>query len=290
MTEGFTDNTICLAAVGHDPEGKWAEHFANTDGLLNSLYDKKIISLSDRTHNLTIDTAMSLGWRVDVEPLKVGSARFAVIRRGIETNSNFINYWDGDRILHAATYGVDNLRDITVRVPKYDLFIAGATPEAIATHQSSMTVWEGVKSWALGHYLGIDGDIANRGCFGFSKEYAKFVIQHENSEGNDTDALFAILLLAFNQQMIDGVLPWTNRSSIGYAEYSNATSYEDWMFEGLTREESAERKNTSKDFTRRAESVIRAIVLAQSIGEKYNLGFLNPGEETMKEMIKRLYA
>lgn len=290
MIEGLSDTAICLAAVGHDPEGKWAEHFANTDGLLNSLYDQKVISLSEKTHNLTIDTALSLGWRVDVEPLRVGSARFAVIRRGIETESAFINYWDGDRILHAATYGEDELRDITAKIPKYDLFIAGATPEAITTHQSSMTVWEGVKSWALGHYLGFKGDIANRGCFGFSRDFAKFVVQHEDSEGDDTDALFAILPLAFRKQIMDGILFETDRELVGYKEYGIATSYEDWMFEGLTREESVVRKNTHRDFMRRAESVLRAIVLAQSIGEKYDLGFLNPGEETMKGMIGRLYA
>lgn len=290
MREGLSDTTICLAAVGHDPDGKWAEHFANTNKLLNSLYAKKVLSLSDRTHNSTIDTALSLGWRVDVEPLRVGSARFAVIRRGIETESNFINYWDGDRILHAATHAKDELTDITNEIPKYEFFVAGATKEAIAAHQSSMTVWEGVKSWALGHYLGITGDIANRGCFGFSREYASFVVQHEDSEGDDTDALFAILPLAFRKLIEGHILPETGRDLVGYCEYSRATSYEDWMFEGLTREESAARKNTQRDFTRRAESVIRAIVLAQSIGEKYDLGFPNPGEETMKEMINRLYS
>ena len=288
MEEEVVNSKICLVAAGHDPDGRWAVHLDATKPLLESLYTDRIISFSDRTNSETIDTAISAGWRVDVEPLPVGSARFAVIRRGLFTDSNFINYWDGDRILHATTYGVDELKDIVNRIPHFDFFVAGATPDAIATHQRSMTVWEGVKSWALGHYLGIDGDIANRGCFGFSREYASFLVKHEGSKGDDTDALFAILPLAFRKLISQGLLPETGRDLVGYQEYSIATSFEDWMFEGLTREESAKRKNTQKDFTRRAESVLRAIVLTQRIGEQYDLGFLNPGEETMEMMIKRL--
>lgn len=286
--ESLNSNTICLAAVGHDPEGKWVEHFANSNDLLSSLYREKVISLSKKTHYLTIDKAVALGWRVDVEPLSVGSARFAVIRRGLETDNSFINLWDGDRILHAALYGEDELRDIVRKIPHFDFFVAGATPEAIATHQSSMTVWEGVKSWALGHYLGFKGDIATRGCFGFSREYAKFLIQHEDSKGDDTDALFAVLSVAFKNQISNGQIPETGRETIGYQEYSKATSYEDWVFDGLTPEESAARKNTHRDFTRRAESVLRAIILAQSIGRRYDLGFFPDEEEGMKQLINRL--
>lgn len=281
-------NRICLAAVGHDPEGRWVDHLEAGNSLLASLYPSRLISLTERTHHSTIDIASSLGWEVDAEELPVGSARFAVIRRGLETDYNFINLWDGDRVLYAAIYGSDDLRHIVGEIPKHDFFMAGATKEAIATHQPSMTTWEGVKSWALGHYLGIKGDIATRGCFGFSREYANFLVQHEDSKGDDTDALFAILSLAFKKQISTGQLPETGRDTTGYHEYSKATSYEDWIFEGLTQKESAGRKNTHRDFTRRAESVIRAIVLAQRIGQSYDLGFPPEGEEGMEDMFKRL--
>lgn len=281
-------NSICLAAVGHDPEGRWTSCLEAANPLLASLYPSRFISLTKRTHRSTIDVASSLGWKVDVEELPVGSARFAVIRRGLETNHPFINLWDGDRILYAAIYGGEELRDIVRRIPQYDCFIVGATPEAIDTHQSSMTVWERVKSWALGNYLGIKGDIATRGCFGFSREYANFLLQHEYSRGDDTDGLFAILSLAFRKLIATGQLQSTGRDTIGYCEYTQATSYEGWIYEGLTQEESASRKNTYGDFARRAESVIRAIVLAQAIGRRYGLGFPLEGEETMADMVKRL--
>lgn len=289
MTQEILDsNSICLVAVGHDPEGRWTGCLEAANPLLASLYPSRFISLTERTHRSTIDVASSLGWKVDVEELPVGSARFAVIRRGLGTDHPFINLWGGDRILYAAIYGGEELRDITRIIPQYDCFIAGATPEAIDTHQSSMTVWERVKSWALGNYLGIEGDIANRGCFGFSREYANFLLQHEYSRGDDTDGLFAILPLAFRKLIASGQLPSTGRDTIGYHEYTQATSYEDWIYEGLTQQESASRKNTPRDFTRRAESVIRAIVLAQAIGRRYDLGFPPEGEETMADTIKRL--
>lgn len=286
--EILDSNSICLAAVGHDPEGRWTGCLEAANPLLASLYPSRFISLTERTHHSTIDVASYLGWKVDVEELPVGSARFAVVRRGLGTDHPFINLWDGDRILYAAIYGGEELRDIVGRIPQYDCFIAGATPEAIDTHQSSMTVWERVKSWALGHYLGIEGDVATRGCFGFSRDYAQFLIQHEDSKGDDTDALFAILSLAFKKLISAGQLPATGKDTIGYHEYSQVTSYEDWIFEGLTQDESASRKNTHRDFTRRAESVIRAIVLAQTIGRRYGLGFPPEEEETMADMIKRL--
>lgn len=288
VREMLDSNNVCLAAVGHDPQGRWAGHLEAADPLLGNLYPTKLVSLTEKTHHTTIDTALALGWKVDVEELPVGSARFAVIRRGLETDCNFINLWDGDRVLYAAIYGEEELRDIVKRIPQYDFFMAGATPEAIATHQPSMTVWERVKSWALGNYLGIEGDIATRGCFGFSREYANFLLQHEYSRGDDTDGLFAILSLAFRKLIATGQLQSTGRDTIGYCEYTQATSYEGWIYGGLTQEESVSRKNTYGDFTRRAESVIRAIVLAQAIGRRYGLGFPLEGEETMADMVKRL--
>lgn len=287
MPEKRLNSTICLATIGHDPEGRWVDHLSRSNPVLASLFPARIISLTDETHNSTIDTAFFLGWRVEVENLPVGSARFAVIRRGLEIGVPFINYWDGDRILYAAQNGVEDLRDIQRRIPQYDCFIAGATRKAITTHQSSMTCWEEVKSWALGHYLGIKGDIATRGCFGFSKEYAQLLIQHELTTGDDTDAIFAILPLAFRKLIESGQLPATGRETIGYRAYSKATSYEDWLFEGLTSEESRNRKDTQQDFTRRAESVLRQIILAQDIGRRYDLGFPSPGA-SMQEIINCL--
>lgn len=283
----LVSGSICLTAVGHDPDGRWEEHFERSEQVLRLLYSAKMISLTYRTHNNTKDTALRLGWRMDEEDLPVGGARFAVIRRGLETGYPFINYWDGDRVLYAAQHGVEDLKDIVGKIPQYDCFIAGATRRAIVTHQPSMTSWEEVKSWALGHYLGITGDIANRGCFGFSKEFAQFLVQHEGFTGDETDALFAILPLAFRKLIAAGRLPDTGRKTVGYKAYKDATSYADWIYEGLTAEESAERKNNHSDFMRRFESAIRIIVLAQSIGEKYELGF-PPAGERMADKISEL--
>lgn len=287
MSERIFDSNICLAAVGHDPQGRWADYLSKGDPLLSNLYPNRLISLTERTHNSTIDRASELGWEVTVEELSVGSARFASIRRGLATGNPFINYWDGDRLLHATEYAREELKDIVTRIPNYDCFIAGATREAIVTHQPSMTSWEEVKSWALGHYIGIKGDIATRGCFGFSREFGLFLVQHEDSKGDETDAIFAILPLAFRSLIDAGQLPETGRETVGYHEYDRATAYEDWMFEGLTPEESAKRKNSPRDFNRRAEAVLRALVLAENIGQQYNLGFPSEGGG-IKDMLKRL--
>ena len=48
------DSNICLSAVGHDPQGSWVDHLTNSNNVLTQLYDKRILSLSDRTHNSTV--------------------------------------------------------------------------------------------------------------------------------------------------------------------------------------------------------------------------------------------
>lgn len=290
MNESVSDsNRICLAVVGHDPEGRWSDHLESANSLLTSLYPNRLISLTEKTHYTTIDTAIALGWEVDVEALPMGSARFAVMRRGLETTNGYINLWDGDRLLHAAKRAPQELDDIVQKIPQYDCFIAGATRLAIATHQPSMTCWEEVKSWVLGHYLGIQGDIATRGCFGFSREFARFLVQHEWSAGDDTDALFAILPLVFKSLIVHGQSA-TGRETVGYAEYDVATSYEDCEFDGLSPQASAAAKNTHQDFMRRGISVLQQIMLAQSIGQKYNLGFPPKGEmmiDVLRGLVKQ---
>ena len=48
------DSNICLSAVGHDLQGSWVDQLTNSNNVLTQLYDKRILSLSDRTHNSTV--------------------------------------------------------------------------------------------------------------------------------------------------------------------------------------------------------------------------------------------
>lgn len=245
--------SVCLYAVDHDPNGVWASHFEriNEPILSLELVEDRQISFTSRTATKTIDEAEKFGWQVHIEDLPIGSARFMGVRRIAQATTTHGNLWDGDRLIHALECGPDELRDFTERLITYDFFFAGATPEAIATHQRSMIVWEGVKSWLLGHYIGVDGDIATRGCFSFSKELAQFISWQPETTGNDTDGLFPLLAVAFREQIGRGLIEPTNRIPIGHGEYKMITSYEDWLFEGCSSEESADRKNTYDDFIRR---------------------------------------
>lgn len=280
--------SVCLYAVGHDPTGVWAPHFGRIHEpilSLNRVMDKQI-SFTPGTASRTIDEAGKFGWQVYLEDLPVGRARFMGVRRIVEAVTTHGNLWDGDRLIHALEYGSDELKDFTEEVVKHDFFLAGATSEAIATHQRSMTVWEGVKSWLLGRYIGIEGDIANRGCFAFSKELAKFISEQPETEGDDTDGLFPLLAVAFREQIRRGQINPTNRKAIGYREYQKITSYEDWLFEGCSPEMSAVRKNTHADFTRRAESVLMIITNAQVVSDRYHLGLVEG--EPFSQMLQRV--
>lgn len=280
--------SVCLYAVGHDPNGVWAPHFEriNEPILSLDLVADQQISFTSKTATKTIDEAERFGWQVHLEDLPVGSARFMGVRRIAKTSTTHGNLWDGDRLIHALEYGPDELRDFTERLVKHDFLLAGATPEAIATHQSSMTVWEGVKSWLLGKYIGIEGDIANCGCFAFSKELAKFIAGQPETTGDDTDGLFPLLAVAFREQIKRGQIDPTNRIPIGYREYQRMTSYEDWLFEGCSPEESADKKNTERDFIRRGESVLKIIMNAQDVSDRYQLNLFEG--ESFRQMLQRI--
>ena len=264
--------SIVVCATSHDVEGRQAEFFPKVDTTLTRLYTRRLISFTDKTSLNTVDAAIQLGWDVEVvsgEQATTNKNRLRVIERGVAEGGQFINYWDGDRLLHASVMASDELVDLAYQIPKYDLLIVGATEEGIKTHQSSMVAWEAVKSWRLGRFLGINGDIANRGCFGFSREYATFLVAHQ-SDGDESEALFTILALVY-QKLLGKTNQLQQSRGIGYKEYPNLASYEDWLFEGLTSEESARRKNTLEDFNRRGEHVGRILKTAEEIAAKYGL-------------------
>lgn len=276
----FKPNML-VSAIGHDPEGKWAPHFSTVNERIDEIYGQKIISFTTRTSEASIKAAEANDWQVFVEETSIGVGRFKAIERGLNGETSFINLWEGDRLLHAATVAPSELMDFTQAILNYDFFILGATIEGIKTHPSSMTSWESIKSWWLGHYLGFEGDIANRGSFGFSREFATFLLTYQLSEGDETDGLIPIMALAY-QKLLTG--EGKIGRGIGYAEYPNIASFEDWIFEGLTQEESARRKTSLNDFFRRGAHVSRILKTADDVALMY--GLTSP-DQTFDNNIRR---
>lgn len=287
MSEKVKEFNTCLTAVGHDPSGSWGKHIRNTSGILDRIYPERLISFTPRTNSLTIKAAQETGWQVSVEESSIGEGRMRAIDRALATSCGFINLWDGDRILYAATSSPDELTEFAYFMKEYDFSITGGTSTAIETHQSSLTSWEKVKSWYLGYYLGIEGDIANRGCFGFSREFATFLMTHLTGfekETDEVDGIFPIMAQVFRRFIESGEIEGTGRGTIGYKEYPTITSYEDWIFEGVTSDESRNRKNNKRDFMRRGYSVIRQIEICEAIARRFGLVAIE--EPSFMEMLK----
>jgi len=277
---------ICTVAIGHDPEGRWAKFFPKVAPVLNQVFDRVIFSFTESTSKETIRAARKGGWQIIVqEDPSIGKNRLAALRLGLESGCQFINLWDGDRLIHAAIVDQLELRDFVANIPRYDFLIGGATQESIDTHQKSMTSWEQVKSWALGYYLEIEGDIMNRGCVAFSRDLAKFIVQYPEV-GDDNTGIWPILALAFYKSRQAGRVEDTGRLPVGYREYSQMLGFEDWLFDGATREESARRKSTHQDFMRRAEDVIRIITAAQKVAQDFDLKLWEG--ESFEDLIRRL--
>lgn len=279
------ESSSCLTVVGHDPEGRWAPYFPEINETIDYLYSNKLISFTSDTHPTTIDSAGNCKWQIVVEESSINEARYRAVARGLVLDDGFINYWDGDRLLHAVTVAPDELEEWTRIIQKYNFLIMGATAWAVKTHPRSESVWEGVKSWWLGKYLGFEGDIANRGCFGFSREFATFISTYQLAEDDETDSLFPMLALAYQKSLTENGLLQPNRG-IGYKEYSRIASYEDWIFEGLTQEESARRKSSLPDFARRKSHVYAILKTADKIAKMYGLVFEGqPLVQTFAEII-----
>lgn len=290
MTEGFIKPKICLTAIGHDPSGSWTRHIENTGQILEQIYSERLISFTPVTNLLTVSAAEESGWQIIIEDSSIGVARMRGIERALSTSCKSVNLWDGDRVLYAATRAPNELADFVDYMPAYDFSITGASLDAIKTHQSSLTSWEGVKSWYLGYYLGIEGDIANRGCFGFSREFATFLMTHLTGfekETDEVDGIFPIMAQVFQKFIQNGEVVSTGRQATGYKEYPIIASYEDWIFEGLASEESKRRKNTKADFMKRGRSVLRQIQVCEGIARRF--GLVTPNEPSFMDMLNDVH-
>lgn len=272
MTEANLSSNICLTTTGHDPEGRWVPYLENTQGILSRLYKSRLIVFTPDTSYQTRRMAEQDGWQVTVDDLKLGPARIKAMKAALSISCDFINLWDADRLLYAATIAPTELNEFVSQIPKYDFSLAGGTRKAIDSHQPSMTSWEKVKSWYLGYYTGIEGDIANRGCFAFSREFATFLLTYiDPNHLDEVDCVFPMMALIFDKFIQEGTINETERQRMGYAEFDNMTSHEDYIFEGLTREESRTRQNTRADFMRRGWSVLRQLQISDEIATRFTL-------------------
>lgn len=266
MSEVKSD--VVLSAMGQDLKGEWAQHFPKASERLEGLYSKMLISFTPATEENTIRAAVNSGWQVVVEETTINAGRLRAIERGLYQGDSFVNVWEADRLLHAAMVAPLELGHLARQIPNYDFLILGATNEGIKTHPLSMTVWEGVKSWWLGRYLGIEGDISNRGSFGFSREFATFVLSYGLDDKDETDGAFPVLALVYQQ-----LLQANGQSGrgIGYFEYFKMASFENWMFEGSTPEESAKRHSSVQDYLKRHAHVERILQTADRIALLHGL-------------------
>lgn len=260
--------SIVVSAVEHDPQGLRAKHFQRATYAVESLYQERFISFTERSHHNTIDAARDCGWDIVVEETSMSAGRFRGVERGLSAGSGFINLWDADRLIYAANIAPDELKVLTQDLPQYDFFIAGGTPEAIKTHPSSLIVREAVKSWRLGRYLDIEGDIANRGCLGFSREFATFALTHSFTEEDEPEGALPILAVAYQHLLRERR---QEGRGIGYKEYSKITTFDEWFYEESNPEECAIRKSTLEDFEKRRVHVDKILETAERFASRYGV-------------------
>jgi hypothetical protein len=284
---------VILTAIGHDPEGTWATPITQGASKINEIYNKdaKVIIFTSKTNQATVKAALDTDWQVVIEDnpqSPINGSRMEALRRGLalgskgnishddikaKVNDYYLNYWDGDRLFHAALVAPDELKALKTEIPKYDFFIAGASPESLQTHPESMIRWEAEKSRFFGHFLDFKGDIANRGTFGFSRQFANWLLSSSYIETDETDALFTAKALAFNEFLKEAGI---KTKGIGYAEYERLTNFENWRYEGLTPEQSREKHNTEEESAKRKQSVKACIETFAKYANLYRIPSKNP--------------
>ncbi len=284
---------ITAAAIGHDPSGSWVSILRELGQVATQIYDRVEASFTPRTDPETLKAANEAGWHVTVDDLSIGAGRVEAIRTAMQTpETQFVHLWDGDRFLFGLWTDQLEVRKFVADIPMYDCLLGGTSEEGIKTHQPSMYTWEYVKSFGLAMPFGIKADMFNRGSIALSRNIAQFLLDSDEitrgdaAGGFEGEGIIAGLVYTYKKQREQGLLPDTDRQPFGYLELPHALGYEDWIFQGLTREESAAQKSTPIDFVFRGEHALRILAGYERVANDH--GNVIWDGNSIRDAIKRI--
>lgn len=137
--------------------------------------------------------------------------RYTALQTAYESNADFIQYADLDRLVRWIETRLDELKSTLDRIQQSDCLVLGRTAEAWATHPQVMIQMEQVINSVFSYHLGMDLDFG-AGSKSFSRQAAAFVLANADpldAIGADTEwpILCHRLGLKVDGLLVDG-LDW----------------------------------------------------------------------------------
>jgi hypothetical protein len=201
--------TIALAAAWH-PRGE-QDRLRRFYPQLQALYDKLIIAVPPDADAEAVAVMRALPGLTFLEGGDWRSGRHLVLRAGIESGVDYIQYIDGDRLARWIELRPDELRQAVERIQTVDCLILGRTETANATHPQALQRTEIICNTVFSNLIGRQFDFS-AGSRGFSRAAAEFILRNslpERPMGADSE--WAVLLHrgGFSMEMmsVDG-LDW----------------------------------------------------------------------------------
>lgn len=181
-----------IVASPWEPRGE-LNRFLRYYPRLQSIFDGGlVVGLASHTHPAEIDALEQLG--IQYGFYEHYSGRHLVMRLALETDADYIQYCDMDRLIRWLELRPDELRETARRVQTTDMLIIGRTPEAYGTHSRTLIDTEAIPNRVFSDYFGQAMDFS-AGSRGFSRRAAQLVMHFTASPENALwmDAGWAVL-------------------------------------------------------------------------------------------------
>jgi SAM-dependent methyltransferase len=206
--------SICLATTWY-PRGEF-QRFISMLPLLEEKYSNIVISLIPSKDEEIIQRIndgeflphSNLSFITNEKP---GNGRYMVVKKALETSSDFIHYADMDRLLHWVETRPDEWKQMVGEIEKYDCVIYGRTEAAFLSHPQALIATERISNQVASFLLKKEMDVS-AGSKSFSRSAAQIIIDYclpDNSIGTDAEWPICLKQAGFRLEYIqvDG-LDW----------------------------------------------------------------------------------
>ncbi len=195
------DPTVCLTVTAHQPDDRLARLAEIQLPALVAHYAALTAFCSRETHPTILDLLRQHGALValdDGEPsgiYRIGDARRATIRLGLQAATSHLQMCDFDRAIHWVASYPQELRAVVADIPSYDLLVLGRTRRAWATHPPYQAKTEPVFNKVFSLVSGFEWDVG-AGSRGLSRRAAETLLRLSQEMSVGIDAEWPLLLLS----------------------------------------------------------------------------------------------
>lgn len=197
---------VTLAIPQHDPEGYSLSRWQTQSTALQSIFASIVAYVSPETHNRVKKALTSFcslveendpGWSPEGVVL-AGKFRRQLMALALRTDSPYIMYCDGDRLLHWLEHHADELASVVERIPEHDFTVLGRTGRAFRSHPATQYDTERIVNCVFARISGHEWDVT-AAARGLSRVAAQVIVGESNDDTFGNDASWPLLIQQHKQ-------------------------------------------------------------------------------------------